>query len=471
MKLRTIPFLVLFLLVPWWSAGQPVSGANSRTIRLSEDLAQPAISEISLEIPVGAILTEINGHVFFEHPAPFEVRMFLVHPLAAVNQPPQPDLPWDLQLMLDFVDVGLAVELLNPFRTYVIRLENPFQDHQEYDGAWSLVLFDIVPNNVFGNLVQWDLDVSYRHDSPPEIIEWAPENGTIISEAGVDLSFESFDPDGDEIEHFINIYRDNRLVANRSSESVQWNPVRDRLQDGIYEIEFLALSGPGDRPRFTVRRIVVEVDGDGPTWRSISPLQGKVLSGIERIEFDATDGGSFLLYTYRFGVGSGLEGSIQQVPGVKAAIMVDTRQLRDGYHWLLSNVYDWVGNAADSQPMARSYLIDNSAPVVFFETVLVNNINLNSNMITVSAADDYSDIRRVKIYLNDALMIDQTLTGAGRTKKLVFILPEDLRADHYTLTVDAEDAAHNIGRGVLAFLYTYQPLESEAPSKRDSSDR
>jgi hypothetical protein len=188
----------------------------------------------------------------------------------------------------------------------------------------------------------------------------------VVAGREVELLCYALDPDDPTVDYQISVYQSGELIVRVDAGQMVWDTLS--VPDGIYEVEYVAWSGPIESPGLDLRRAVVEVDNVGPALGEITPASGAVLSGLVPLEIAASGDARAQRGYLQIGPGAETLRSVYLPPGVPWTLLLNTRAMADGVQPVFIALIDSLGNlsadAALREP--RAYVIDNAAPVVFF---------------------------------------------------------------------------------------------------------
>jgi hypothetical protein len=443
------------------------NAARSDTVFISDGNGQPALSSVQVQAAENAVATEVSGIIRLEHAGPEEILAYLDLPIyeqwAAQHRAETGSAPGLNEALAAGVTIPVAGGGAGGL-TPLLRFDRVVEVGSPATGRWTLRLYDTVPNGISGLLSHWELTVRYLEDQPPELASWQPETGTVVAGREVDLSCYAIDPDDPTIDYQISVYQQGSLILRADTDQLIWNTLN--VGDGVYEVEFVALSGSIDSPGLDLRRSVVEVDNGGPSLRDIAPHSGAVLSGLVPLDIETSGDARTQRGYLQIGLSDENLRSVYLPPGVPWSLLLDTREIADGPQPVFLALIDSLGNLSGDAALRepRAYVIDNAAPIVFFTEAADVAGALSNQGVTFVASDQTSNVTRLEIYLDEKSLGDVAVPEAGKVQRVHLTLPGDISDGRHTLTVVAVDEARNRGTSSLEFVYGPPPESEEAKS-------
>jgi len=445
------------------------AASRSDAVFIPDGTGQAALSSVQIEAAETAVAIEVSGVIRLDHFGPEEVLAYLDLPIyeawAAQRRAETgaaPDLNEALAAGVTVPIAGGGVGGLTP----VLNFDRALGGGSPAAGRWTLRLYDTVPNSIAGLLANWELSVRYLEDVPPELVSWQPESGTVVAGREVDLFCSAVDEDDATIDYQISVYQQGSLILRSDTDNVVWDTLN--VPDGVYEVEFVAWSGPIESPGVDVRRAVVEVDNGGPELQQIAPESGSVLSGLVPLEIETSGDARAQRGYLQIGSSDSSLRSVYLAPGAPWNLLLDTREMPEGQQPLFLALIDSLGNLSGDAALRepRAYVIDNAAPIVFFTEAADIAGALGPEGVSFIATDRSSNIVQIEVHLDDRLLGQVVPPEAGRHQRARLLMPGDVADGRHTLTVVAVDEARNRGTAAMEFVYGPPPEERSGTGGR-----
>ena len=268
MNLRTMRFflamllLFLSLLFPGVGTGaqEIVRGSNNNTVEIPDGTGEPAESTAYISFQGVAKIHSARGTVNLSHQNPGSLAIFLVHPEYR---------GWERQFMQEYGRVPTFAEMVDTDRVLLLdetrnpRLLTfdyafPGEESLMLKGDWAVRVYDTANDGITGFMKGWNFSLNVHPENPPKLLSWDPKNGSILSGDEVHIRCSGKDPDGDALIFNVSFYDEQALLYEINSDHLAVDSTR--VPDGIYRIDFVALSMGHKLHNFDIQSCHIMVD-------------------------------------------------------------------------------------------------------------------------------------------------------------------------------------------------------------------